>query len=197
MDEEDSDDEERLPFLKSKDYLSNWINGLSEYEHDRTQQELNDEDGGKPHPFQLSDYKAFVHQSDAYQWLLSRISRHDRLSFGTPDITTEIGDQILTQLQSHDRLHTMSRHKPSPLASMTFHLDWAPQVFIRSLGLDPLCPNILQRILCLTGTWREAQAMTVSEYLHQTWPVTAKLVESIMQELIVTNQGEERICKFL
>lgn len=80
------------------------------------------------------------------------------------------------------------------LVNMTFHLEWNPIAYISDLGFQSSSVHILDKVLCLTGTYCEAQAMTVSEYIRQTWPVTGEPIKSILQELITRSEGHK--CTF-
>jgi len=193
--ETESDIEPRPPFMKPHDYLFEWVDGISEFDNDGAQQMLEAPGTGEPDLFQLADYEKFIHQSDAYRWLLSKICQHGRLSIGTPNTMAEIGTRILGQLQAQASLHMMSRRKPMSLANMTFHLEWNLKAYISGLEFQSSSSNVLEKILCLTGTWYEAQAMTVSEYIRQTWPVTGEPIESILQELLKIPEGQECTCK--
>lgn len=70
----------------------------------------------------LHEYEEFIEQSDAYQWLLTRLSQYLHLVFTGPDIMSQIGDRVLDHLHAQGFLNTMSRSGPRALACMTFHL---------------------------------------------------------------------------
>ncbi|CAO2657309.1 Nn.00g034350.m01.CDS01 [Neocucurbitaria sp. VM-36] len=180
--DEGSDDEDPRPaFVKPDNYLSDWAASVSGMFNGGDQQLPRSEEA---HSFELPDHEAFIHQSDAYRWLLSNIHQRGLIPSKEAKIMTDIGKQVLDRFQAHKALHTMSRRRPSPMANMTFQIDWSPKAYITSLGLNPSSADVLNQVLCLTGTWCEAQAMTVSEYISQTWPTSAELITTILQKLI-------------
>jgi hypothetical protein len=144
---------------------------------------------------QLPEYESFIAKSNAYKWLLSRISQHDHFSNGNVDAMIAIEDQILGHFRTQGHLGTMSRSRPQALACMTIHLKWDPQEYIISLGLDPNTCNF-DTVLCLTGTQHESQAMGIAEYLRQTWPITADMgIVPILQQLVTLQRGKNSTCK--
>jgi len=194
--EEDSDDESRTPFVKSHDNLHSWVNSILPFSNDEVEQAPESPETEDLHLSQLSNYEQFVCRSDAYRWLLSKICQHGRLSFGSPNVMSDIGTRILNQLQVQKPLRTMSRHKPLSLANMTFHLEWNLKAHASGLEFYSSSSNILDNILCLTGTCYEAQILTVSEYIYQTWPVTGESIKSILQKLLMIPEGQECTRKY-
>jgi hypothetical protein len=135
-------------------------------------------------------------ESDAYQWLIFKLCQHDRLSFPDTNTLKEIGTMFFSQLCAQGRMRKMSRHKPTPLASITFQLNWDPRLYSQILNPSNDPSGILSKCLCLTGTRSEAQALTVSEYVLQTWPVTGKHIIHLLEELIALPNGQEFVCEF-
>ncbi|PGG95740.1 hypothetical protein AJ79_09893 [Helicocarpus griseus UAMH5409] len=185
--EEGENDElsKRQSFEKPSDIVSKWLSGLEASED--IQDAPEDIGGDSRVPFQLPDYEKFIKQSDAYQWLLFKIHQHGRLTFGDPDLMCGIGVRVQNQLRAQEPLRRISRRRPS-LVRMTFNLDWNPVQFIQDRSL---ASHALDKVLCLTGSWDEAQAATVAEYMGQTWPVTGKHIITLLQELISLPVGRE------
>jgi hypothetical protein len=146
--------------------------------------------------FQLTDYEKFIQQSDAYQWLLSKIHQHGRLASGNPNLMFDIGARIRNQLRAQEPLRRISRRRPPSLVRMTFNLDWNPICFIHDRGFTSLLSDVIDKVLCLTGSWDEAQAVTMMEYITQTWPVTGGPIIKLLQELISLPEGQECSCRF-
>jgi hypothetical protein len=145
---------------------------------------------------QLPEYERFIENSNAYEWLLARVEQHDRLANGEVDALKKIEDEILTHLRSQRHLDTMSSSRPQALACMTFHLQWEPREYMISLGLQPDSYD-LNTILCLTGTKHESQAVSVIEYLRQTWPTSADMgVIPMLQKLVTLQKGQSATCRY-
>ncbi|PGH07641.1 hypothetical protein GX51_01650 [Blastomyces parvus] len=180
--EEGEDDKlsKREPFEKPSDILSKWLNN-----------DLTDKNRGLS---QLPDYEKFIQRSDAYQWLLFRMRQHGQLTFTDPDLMRDIGVRVQNQLRAQELLRRISRRRSS-LVRMTFNLDWNPVQFIQDRGLAPSALHALDKVLCLTGSWDEAQAATITEYMGQTWPVTWEHIINLLRELISLPVGQECFCK--
>lgn len=225
----DEEEQLRVPFVMSKDDMSQWLSGISAQitANDRSQdsgdvcmldvasipnetqspEDIEDptvEPGdidladissvGETLP-QLPDYEKFIVNSNAYQWLLSKVSQHDCFSNDAADAMTNIENQILNHFQTQVHLNTMSRSRPQALACMRIHLVWDPQKFMIGLGLDPRTCSI-DTVLSLTGTLRESQATSITEYLHQTWPTTADLgIIPMLQQILTLEKGKTRTCE--
>ncbi|KLJ10556.1 hypothetical protein EMPG_14063 [Blastomyces silverae] len=198
--EEGEDDElwERESFTKPSDILSKWLNNvelpaLSPDESEQpiqeapVQEDLTVKEGVL---FQLPDYEKFIQQSDAYRWLLFRMCQHGQLTFRDPDLMRDIGVRVQNQLRAQEPLRRISRRRSS-LVRMTFNLDWNPVQFTQDGSLASSALHALDKVLCLTGSWDEAQAATVAEYMSQTWPVTGEHIISLLRELISLPVGQE------
>lgn len=203
---------ERRLFKKPADMLFNWIEAveLSTSTPEESGQSIRDAPSSEDFDvevdvppattkkqvlFQLPDYKKFVQQSNAYQWLISRIRQHSRLAFGDPNLMFDIGASIRNQLRVEESLRRLSRRRPPTLVSMTINLDWNPIHFVQDQGLASPSSDVLGKVLCLSGSWDEAQATTVMEYIEQTWPITGEPIISLLHELISLPEGQECTCK--
>ena len=98
-----------------------------------------------------------------------------------------IGAEIRSKFLSH--LVPLARNRRD-LVSTCFLLDWTPHQFIEKQGYDNLpSDKVLDHVICLTGTWRQAQAMTVSEYMAQTWPATHQPLRELVNSSIMHRAG--------
>lgn len=195
-DDYEGDNESRTPFVKSRQELFQWVDGVLPEPDDEIQQtpEIIDTEGLQlPHS---ADVERSIHQSDAYRWLLSKISQHVTLSYGAPNVMAEIRTSVSNQLQLQNSVRSMSRHRPSSLVEVTFHLEWNPKRYIQGLGFRSSPSSTLDNVYSLTGTWCEAQVLSVSDYIHQTWPVTGYPMKYVLQELIAIPEGEQCTCTY-
>ncbi len=147
----------------------------------------------------LPDYETFISQSDAYQWLLCKVRQQGELELENPILMCCIGMKIRDELRAQEALRRMSRRRSS-LVTMTFDLEWNPVLYFQDQQTALINPSILEGTLSLTGTWTEAQAATVVEYLRQTWPVTGEHTINLMEKLLNLPAGQEAgqevICEF-
>ena len=179
--EDDEPVSDKVVFVKPRSMISNWASQVTPKAE--PQEDLS----------QLPQYEAFIKHSEAYKWLVSKIGQHDKLMFGDTNIMSEIGSKILSAFREQKLLTRMSRSRPS-LVKMTFVIDWNIMDFIHCLphpGAD-----FLGKILCLTGTWDEAQTATVSEYVRQTWPVTGEHILSLLDEIFSCRGLQDYMCKY-
>lgn len=139
----------------------------------------------------LSSYRSFIKESEAYNWLLTKIRQYDQLDFRNAEAMLEIGSKIRSQLRAQEPLRKMSSRKPLALVEMTFNLDWDPVGFMKDAGVDFPFEHQFPRLLCLTGSWNEAQALTVAEYTSQTWPRSGQALISLLQELLSHVENRE------
>ncbi|RDW90034.1 uncharacterized protein DSM5745_01809 [Aspergillus mulundensis] len=197
---------EHRTFTKPPDILSNWISnlevpvsspgeqpsaGFSPSQEDLTGDLTTGRASARDEHFsQLPDYERFICASDAYQWLLLKIHQHGNVTLNDPSVVSNIGKTLRNRLRAQKGLHRISRRKAS-LVSMTFTVDWSPVQYFKDLGVDIPAPNVLESVLCLTGTWNEAQATTAVEYLRQTWPISGQHLIALMHQLIELPEGKE------
>lgn len=193
----DEDDENELPnrqpFKKPLDALQEWLSTVTLEEMEKP---LDNTSAQEEILFQLPDHEKFIQQSDAYQWLVSSILNHSQLTFGDPNRMSDVGETLRSQLRGQDSLRRISRRRPLSLVRMTFNLDWNPIQFLCEQGCIPPFLDDLGKVLCLTGSWDEAQAATLLEYMSQTWPVHGNLVMGLLRALISIPEGQECSCRF-
>lgn len=122
------------------------------------------------------------------------LKQHNRLTFDKPNTMEEIGAAIRNKLKTTESLRKMSRNRvPVPLV-MTYTVDWDLFEFMRNRGIPSPFSAALPNILCLTGTWDEAQATTVIEYMEQTWSRSGRTLIALLQTLLSALEEEGVLC---
>lgn len=144
---------------------------------------------------QLPHYEQHIRASDAYQWLITTICQHGLLTFQIPNTMLEIRSKIRNQLRAQESQRGMSSRKPLSVVKMTFCFDWNLDRSMRDAGFSPPYEDALERMVCLTGSWNEAQATTVRDYMDQTWPRSGHALITLMQNLLSTPEGQECSCE--
>lgn len=139
---------------------------------------------------QLRKYKKFIQGSVAYQSLLCRMCQHHELSTEGRNRLLELNSTICDQVRMQQKKY-MSRQRPSPLVELSFRVNWNPRHYLLFLDDEPLAENILDRVLCLTGSWEEAVATTVRDYVQQIWPVTGGAVLDLLKKMVLGTENEE------
>ncbi|KAF4443145.1 hypothetical protein F53441_11544 [Fusarium austroafricanum] len=136
------------------------------------------------------DRQAFQ-ASQAYKWLLTKIGQHNRLWCDKPSILHKIGTELRNKLKTQPPFHKIGTSRPSTSVEMTYSLPWDLLGFMQSSGISRPFAKALPNILCLTGNWDQAQALTVAEYMKQTWPQSGSTVITRLQELLCNIEGEK------
>ena len=159
----------------------------------------NDEEyGAKPHSMQerhaprLKDYKDFVQPSESYRWLLSKIIQHSQLSWTDRNAMGEIGTRTQHDLRLREPRRKMSHRRPLSVARVDFPLTWHPCQFIEDTKKVTFLAN-LERTVCITGSWTEAQATTITNYMRQTWPVSCECLLELLSNLSLESTGKLRL----
>ncbi|KAH7160482.1 hypothetical protein B0J13DRAFT_128129 [Dactylonectria estremocensis] len=138
----------------------------------------------------LDGYKQFIESSQAYQWLLLRIKGYSQMDRSSLSLMLDIGLSIRNHLLSFPPLRKVSRHKAPVSVEMSFSLDWDLNQFILDQEYPGAPEDIFDRIICLTGTSQQAQAMTVSEYMEQTWPAANGAIRLLMKKHLSSPNGD-------
>jgi hypothetical protein len=196
-DDVESDDEvtHRKPHLKPDSDVSDWVDsiGFSTDFGPSEGSQLDTDQGNLPG---LSEYKVFVKSSESYRWLVSRLWQHGRLSFGDRDTKSDIGSGFRERLRALESLRKMSTRRPLSKVHAKFLLQWHPTNYLEDHGQDRLFPRTLDDILCVTGSWYEAQATTIAEYMRQTWPVTGEAVIKLFEQLVQAQHEGNYVCEY-
>lgn len=143
----------------------------------------------------MVDYQKFIENSKAYQWLLSEIKRQALSNIHGPNLKLQIGNLIRDRLSEHTPLQKATRQSVSITTEVTFHLEWDIRLFFREQEFNIPANQVLDSILCLTGTWQEAQGATVAEYLEQTWPCSHAPLRTIVQNFLACSEDTSSISK--
>lgn len=134
----------------------------------------------------LQKYRECVLENPAYDWLLGDIQRHCLLEPLNPNIMADISSAILRKLPSQ---LCFSRLDPVPSYKMTYTLDWDLVSFLEDQEYCEGNAKSLPLVITLTGSHEAAQALTCSQYLHQTWPFSGGNMLKLLQGLLKTRTG--------
>ncbi|CVL04069.1 uncharacterized protein FMAN_14837 [Fusarium mangiferae] len=167
---ENEEETSTVPFKKAEEMIVDWIVDVK---------------SGEPSELsQMPQYRQFIQGSEAYRWLLTKISQQSRLSCEEPSLMDKIGNTIREKLKECIPHHKMSRKK----ASIEFEVSYSVKLDVVGLmegsGIFSSFDKALPNIRCLTGKWDEAQATSVAEYISQTWPQSGSATLSLLQDLL-------------
>ncbi|PYH64695.1 Pfs domain protein [Aspergillus vadensis CBS 113365] len=123
------------------------------------------EDGDENIP-EHTKYWDLITASPVYEWLIGSLRRKLHLHPAEPNVQDVIRDRILEILPSSRRV---SRYDQPTVYQVVFLLSWDPASFIAEQEYDLSEEGFLGKIITITGSSQDAQAMTCLQYLQQTW----------------------------
>lgn len=143
----------------------------------------------------IVEYEKFVKNSSSYQWLLSMIKRLCELKLpGQVDAMAGIRGSISELVFSEPALRRVSRQTTPPFVEVSVSVDWDLRAFIRDQEYATRPDQVLDRAICLIGTWGEAHAMAPAAYLKQTWPLVYEPFYDLMKRFLSSGAGAHE-CK--
>ncbi|RFU34109.1 hypothetical protein B7463_g2198, partial [Scytalidium lignicola] len=134
----------------------------------------------------LSLYHRTIFNSTAYEWFLANLRKESVLSLSEkqPRVMAEISQEILNKLPTG----TMSKHGPVNIHEVEFLLQWEgttrkqleQKLYEGLIGSGR--PSVSSTIV--TGSPEAAQALTIRQYLDQTWPTTGLQLLDVLQKTV-------------
>lgn len=128
---------------------------------------------------ELSGYHKIILSSPAYEWFLTSVAKESILKLETaqPRIRRYILDKLPTG--------TISKRQTLDIHQVTIDLEWHHSMEERlryELAEEPTAPiQPYQKSIIMTGSPREAQGLTIKQYLAQTWPITGVQMLNILK----------------
>ncbi|KFY02671.1 hypothetical protein O988_01997 [Pseudogymnoascus sp. VKM F-3808] len=166
------------------DKMSMWNNKSGEMdtiaENDELFKGVRDVDDEITNEVDLSMYNGIILKSPSYEWLLSSLKKERFLQWGSRHIRQKILDRLPTG--------TISKRRPLGVCEVTFNLqldnttDKGNGLFTKLITSEIL----LSKLIAVTGYQKQSQALTVEQYLHQTWPTYSLQLLDILQKAIIT-----------
>jgi hypothetical protein len=134
----------------------------------------------------FKEYRKLISNDPGYIWLLGRLHRDILLSRPEEDTMNNIGHKIL-QVSCPTR--RVSRKKPSTGCKVTFCVEWNAFAFLAEQDIEEGGTQSIANTITVTGSCRNAQALSCREYLAQTWPSTGTgLIEIVQQALLADRE---------
>lgn len=125
------------------------------------------------------DYFKATEKSLAFQWLQSMLQRDLTLHSPKQNLMKGIGQQI-SHILPKPRINS---NQGTETHKMIFELAWNPIAFLRAQKYSQ-AHNDIANAITLTGTPRDCQALSVCQYLRQTWPMSSGLIIQLIQDLV-------------
>lgn len=136
----------------------------------------------------VEKYKEFVPKTSAYTWLLANVAREVAQTSNESYLLKQIRNEISRRLPPTIKV---SPRRPPDTTTICFQMDWDPMAFIleQKYSEDPAI--VLERVITLTGSPTNAQALPCLQYLIQAWPCSGTHVACLLKELIHAEIGQQ------
>jgi hypothetical protein len=143
-----------------------------------------------PTPPNFADYREFILNSQAYRWLLSAVTVHSQLEFREKSSMVHIRESVRNQILARAPFRKLSRQEALASITVEFALDWDLRQFLMDQEYSVSDAEALDRVICLTGTWDQAQAATTSDYMQQVWPLNNRPIRQLLKKFLRTPASE-------
>lgn len=148
-----------------------------------------EDDTAPPMP-DTQGYRDVAFESPAFKWLLAAMGRELILTPGsTYDAAARLRARIL---DAFPQKQAISSRSAAPVFTMEFELHWEIGAFMNTQYREKGKQARLGDVITITGTGTDAQALTCSEYLDQTWPCTGAGLLATVQEALDTLKSASR-----
>jgi hypothetical protein len=132
-------------------------------------------------------------ETESYKWLLIKL-RSEVLLVSPGEkiievIRQDITDHIFINRGENDRVLMAS-------SGMIFSMNWDVLVFMEEQKYPSEYSDSVERIITITGTCDDGQALTFAQYITQTWPSIAAIILKIIKNAIAIGTDYEEMRKF-
>ena len=92
--------------------------------------------------------------------------------------------------------HRVSRRKSAEAYEITFVTKWDLLAFFDDQMYKERPDEAVKTAITLTGSAKDAQALTCAQYLCQTWPSAGHHTIQLVQDVLNSVPGNQSTCKF-
>lgn len=132
----------------------------------------------------LTAYRDFISGSQTYRWLLARLKSEALLDSDEINVREAIRETIVQSLPASK----VSRRESSTIHRLFFVVEWDPVTFFEKQHYEGPQEETfedaiaVERAITLTGSARDAQALTCVQYLSQTWPLAGEYTMQVVKD---------------
>lgn len=152
-----------------------------------------------------SVYREQIVGTPAYQWLLAELKKEMLLELESCEAVHAIRDTIASSLPLSRKV---SASRPIEILQLTFEIPWDLKAFldeqrfleypkeattIKKL-MDP--SKVIEKAATITGSAKDAQALTTEQYLRQTWPTTGEWILKVVKDVVALGPGLKVSCEY-
>lgn len=166
---------------------------VSSVDEDLVEHGEGDDDGqGDEIPFSYELLRSSSHQtlainSEPFQWLVSSLRRTLQTRNSNTSSLTAIRQTITEQLEVP---RTISKRRSSEPFEASYTVQWDLARFLKEQLIEHEPVKALSRIITITGTSQDAQALTSEQYLSQTWPIFGSQLLRHLEGLLASDDAE-------
>ncbi|KAM6487348.1 hypothetical protein HDV62DRAFT_151252 [Trichoderma sp. SZMC 28011] len=158
------------------------------HEEDKDQNDEEDKEESIP---DLGEYRDLISGSPAYSWLLGNLRRESVMEPKCSDSMKDINQKIVSFLP---HIRHISKSRSSESFQMTFLINWDPANFLEEQQYEESLDEAIERAVTLTGSAKNAQALTTLQYLRQTWPTTGEHVLKLVKDVMCGPREQTYTC---
>ena len=198
-----SHEEESVPDVQTRDpdkmpledVMEKWHQNLENPEGDPSPEpDITQESDEEAEEEELLAYRDFIFKAPTYEWLLASLRREFNLAPAEPNFMEAIRRTIINSLPSS---HKVSRKKSAEAYKMTFRIEWDPLAFVKEQEYREEPDEAVEIAITLTGSAKDAQALTCAQYLCQTWPSAGEYIIRLVKDVVRSGPSHQHTCKFL
>ncbi|KAL2810191.1 hypothetical protein BJX63DRAFT_434474 [Aspergillus granulosus] len=176
---------------KSQDTTHHDGESVDRPEDSELQESSSEEEDDKSASNRLQSYLASVLDTPAYQWLVDTLQKSMSLSFLERQSLSDIAAAVI---RSFAPFPQVSRKAGTGAVKASFVIEWSPIAFFKGQRYEDRADVIFDKVLTLTGSLDDAQALTCGEYMRQTWPTTGMQIMAVIKKALSGSQGESYEC---
>lgn len=158
--------------------------------------------------FRFETYRDILNDCTASAWLLSSLKRRLALRGVLPSIMQQTRQGVLEALRTdcnaentHNsqkgRQQRVSRRRNPTQDDATFNLQWSPIEFCEREFTDDESPDMIFRVITVTGEGSTLQALPCEDYVLQVWPQGGPklldLIRSLTREPDRSHEGTNHL----
>ncbi|KAF3904310.1 hypothetical protein ABW20_dc0105558 [Dactylellina cionopaga] len=141
--------------------------------------------------FQQLPYRDFIFNAPAFEWLVESLRREFLLASMEPNCMEAIKNEIIKALPSS---HRVSKLRSAEAFKVIFTTGWQPLEFVSEEGYQNEVGEAIEGAITLTGSSRDAQALTCAQYMCQTWSPTGNNIIGLIKDIVRDESRNIYIC---
>lgn len=124
-----------------------------------------------------------IPETEGYQWLLSRLKREFLMAPAKPSFMATINNLITQKLTTRPPQSTFLTDDDTPIKTYNaeFEVDWAIQDFLKQQQNSNAYPELMERIITVTGSYQDSYVTTCGQYVDQIWPSSGRIIMQLVE----------------